>query len=106
MAYKDVNEQRRCWRDWYHRNKAKERQRRTARKRKLRQWKRALMATLKCERCPESHPATLEFHRRDPSKKEFSVSKMFGRSVETVKREMAKCDVLCANCHRKEHYRR
>ena len=27
-----------------------------------------------------------------------------GYSTEKLRAEMAKCDLLCANCHRKEHY--
>lgn len=43
----------------------------------------------------------LEFHHKDPSKKERIVSVF--RSVESMKAEAAKCVVLCANCHRELH---
>lgn len=35
-----------------------------------------------------------------------NVSKMvtYGFSLEEIEEEVKKCDVLCANCHRKEHY--
>ena len=62
--------------------------------------------TLKCEECGENHPATLDFHHKDPSQKDFDVSVLVtsDRSLETIKREIAKCKVLCSNCHRKLHW--
>ncbi len=45
--------------------------------------------------------AALEFHHRDPATKEFSISSGgYTRSWERVKKELDKCDLLCANCHR------
>jgi hypothetical protein len=61
---------------------------------------------LSCSRCSESHPATLQFHHRNPAEKDFSVS-MFRRgkySKERILQEIAKCDVIGANCHAKEHW--
>mgnify|MGYP001587426185 CR=1 FL=1 len=62
-------------------------------------------ATLKCA-CGESHPACLEFHHRDPSTKLFQVSAFNShkQNMDVLKVEIAKCDVLCANCHRKLHW--
>ncbi len=42
----------------------------------------------------------------DPQKKEFILSQAVreGDSIERIKREVAKCTVLCANCHAKEYY--
>jgi hypothetical protein len=59
-----------------------------------------------CTRCGESNPACLEFHHREPEHKERTVSELitYGNSLETVREEIEKCDVLCANCHRQEHY--
>lgn len=61
---------------------------------------------IKCLRCDENHPVALDFHHRDPSNKLFEISKMIsaGYSVERIKEEIQKCDVLCSNCHRKEHF--
>ena len=43
----------------------------------------------------------LEFHHRDPSKKEFSIACSGAtRSWARTKKELDKCDLLCANCHR------
>ena len=51
-----------------------------------------------CAQCGyKKHPAALHFNHIDPTKKIGDVSKM--KTWETVKREMRKCEVLCANCH-------
>lgn len=62
-------------------------------------------ATLSCTRCGESHPATLDFHHvtRLPSNRK--VHKLVGSGQFTAAmEEIKRCMVLCANCHRKEHY--
>lgn len=63
-------------------------------------------STLKCEECPESHPAALDFHHRDGSSKEATVSQAvaLGWSLKRLMAEIAKCRVLCSNCHRKLHW--
>jgi hypothetical protein len=57
-------------------------------------------------RCGESHPATLDFHHRDPNEKDFLLSSAArnGWGKERILREIEKCDVICSNCHRKEHW--
>ena len=58
-----------------------------------------------CNKCPETHPACLEFHHRDPSTKLFNIGEDYGKhSWKSILAEVAKCDVLCSNCHRKLHW--
>jgi len=59
----------------------------------------------KCAKCGyKKYPEVLEFHHRDPSQKDFNVSKKgLTRSWERTKMEIEKCDLLCANCHRELH---
>ena len=58
-----------------------------------------------CELCGEKHPGVLDFHHRDPKGKTMTVSRaVYGRGWAAVEAEMAKCELLCANCHRKKHY--
>ena len=59
-----------------------------------------------CVVCGESDPVVLEFDHRDPALKEFSVksNRAFGMALRNVLAEVAKCDVRCANCHRRRHH--
>lgn len=59
-----------------------------------------------CELCGEKHPAVLQFHHRDPKSKALNVSEAAHRgwSLDRIRQEVAKCAVLCANCHAKLHY--
>jgi hypothetical protein len=72
----------------------------------LKDWFYKLKSTMKCERCPENHPACLDFHHKDPNQKLCEVSKLIqlGSSREVILEEIAKCSVLCSNCHRKLHH--
>ena len=46
----------------------------------------------------------LEFHHRDPSTKKENWDNMSGWRWERIIKELDKCDLLCANCHREIHY--
>lgn len=59
------------------------------------------LLTHPCVDCGERDPVVLEFDHRDPSIKEGRVSDM---SKQKVGAEIEKCDVRCANCHRKRHH--
>ena len=91
---------------WYKENPKTQVQRVHERRLKMRQWLDELKSTLKCSRCDESHPATLDFHHRDPKEKEFVIGYAIsgGWGKKRILAEIEKCEVLCANCHRKEHY--
>lgn len=92
-------------RQHYLANKAKYMESVKASKEKQRQWFREYKATLSCSQCGESHPACIEFHHRDPSQKEFTIGEnLHVKGKQTIIDEIAKCDVLCSNCHRKLHY--
>jgi len=58
----------------------------------------------KCK-CGEGHPAVLDFHHRNEKDKKYNISQSWlltGRLK--ILKEIKKCDILCANCHRKLHY--
>ena len=46
----------------------------------------------------------LEFHHLDPLQKDFAISQYgHSRSWQRVQKELDKCVMLCANCHREVH---
>jgi hypothetical protein len=57
-----------------------------------------------CSKCPEKDPVCIDFHHRDPKQKEANLSEAIARwSLKRLQMEVAKCDLLCSNCHRKLH---
>lgn len=91
---------------WYQRHKAKRLAQNYERKQRMYELYQEIKANLRCSDCGEAHPATLHFHHKDPRDKEFNIADFVrsGKSIEALEREMAKCIVLCANCHAKRHY--
>lgn len=62
----------------------------------------AFLCSNPCEHCGEDDPIVLEFHHNDPSRKKKTISSMIAfNSIKSLKKEIAKCSVLCANCHRR-----
>lgn len=64
-----------------------------------------LLKTLACETCGEKDPVVLDFHHRDPKKKDFTIAAAvaFKYPWAKIEREIEKCSVLCANDHRRLH---
>ena len=95
--------------DWYDRNKDTEREkakiRQAQRRKEFKEWYINYKSNLKCSKCGFSHPAALDFHHIDPTQKEFTLGAS-GKDVSKEKflKEVDKCIVLCANCHRIHHY--
>lgn len=61
----------------------------------------------KCERCGliSEINGIYVFHHRDPSQKEFGLSKNgTNLSLEKCMKEVDKCDLLCHNCHAIIHW--
>ena len=58
-----------------------------------------------CADCGIRFPSfVMQFDHRDPTRKRFTVSRIITRSREVIVEEVAKCDVVCANCHRIRTY--
>jgi hypothetical protein len=49
-------------------------------------------------------PHIYDFHHLDIDKKDFSIGKQ-AKSFNSIKPELDKCVLLCANCHRKRHHK-
>lgn len=105
MATKDPEKRRKQNLRYYEKNKAKWAKYREKQRRESKEYVRNAKIG-GCIRCGEDHPACLEFHHRDPNEKEFSLRDVHTQkfSVGRIQKEIDKCDVLCANCYRKEHW--
>jgi len=61
---------------------------------------------LSCQECGFSHPGALQFHHRKTETKRYNISIIVAQaySMKTILKEIAKCDILCANCHSIHHF--
>ena len=64
-------------------------------------------ANKKCSHCPENRAICLHFHHikghKQPGDKGVSELIRNGSSIQRITEEIAKCIILCANCHLVEH---
>lgn len=59
----------------------------------------------KCEKCGYNKCIdAFDFHHRTPSEKEFEWRLMRRKSKDIMYKELDKCSLVCANCHREIHY--
>ena len=59
----------------------------------------------KCHICGyNACPDVLEFHHLNPEEKDVDWQKLRLRSWTAITSELDKCVLLCANCHREEHF--
>lgn len=58
----------------------------------------------KCMDCGyDRYYGALDFHHRDPADKDPSFANLRGWSWERIEKEIAKCDLVCRNCHAERH---
>lgn len=65
------------------------------------------LLTKECLDCGEKDPRVLDFDHRDPAKKVKSVANMLSGhySWKSVLKEIKKCEIRCANCHRRKNHK-
>lgn len=73
---------------------------------KIKSWFKNFKSDKYCVICGENHPATLDFHHKNPENKYKSVANLVvnGSSIKKIKSEIEKCIIICSNCHRKLHW--
>jgi hypothetical protein len=101
--YRNKEDQQKAWRAHYARNKEKYAERNRKRRAEMITWLDSLKEGKPCVQCENVFPPkAMDFHHRDPSQKEFSISnvRFLGYGKERVLQEIEKCDLLCAVCHR------
>lgn len=102
-------ESRRAYTRWHYRQnrqayKDRAAQARPGQREKVRAAILAYLLDHPCVDCSEADPIVLEFdHRED---KDFEIGAAIGKGVglKRLMAEIAKCDVRCANCHRRKTY--
>lgn len=57
-----------------------------------------------CQRCGEADNRCLEFHHIKDKRFNISCLLTSGHSLSFLKEEIGRCEILCSNCHRKEHH--
>jgi hypothetical protein len=105
MPYKDGETQKKAQQDWYQKNKVLTRDRSRAKRKTDREWLNGLKDN-PCIGCGLSWPpCVMEFHHREAKDKVGSVGNLLlNAGRQKVIDEIAKCDLLCANCHRIKTY--
>lgn len=85
--------------------KARSSARRPLQRDRIRQAIAEYLADKACIGCGEADPVVLEFDHRE--NKEFNIGEAVRRGVglKRLLAEMDKCDIRCANCHRRKTYR-
>jgi hypothetical protein len=96
-----------CCRDWYLRHKAEHMAGVARRNKAYRVQTQELLAAYlmehPCLDCGETDIRCLEFDHRERGDKTAPISILLqrGRAWRTIEKEIEKCDVRCANCHRR-----
>ena len=105
MPFKNREYRLKYRKEWYSKNKESEKEHVKRRKLEIKKWFKNYKGSLSCLRCSENHVATLEFHHKSRKNKDRAISIMVndGCSIKRILEEMKKCELLCANCHRKIH---
>ena len=104
MPHKNITAKRAYERRRYAERKTLVKQRNSADRERNRTFVYGYKATHPCISCGEADPVVLEFDHRNPEDKSHSICDMLNSrvSIETLQAEIEKCDVLCANCHRRK----
>ena len=89
-------------REWYQQNKSLQKSRAQQSKRKLRNYIDNYLSTQYCIDCGTSDQDVLEFDHLYDKKFNISDAPRLGVGIERLKLEIDKCDIRCANCHRRK----
>lgn len=103
MAYKTLEQNREYQRRHYLKYKEHHLDRIKKRRVEIRLWINSYKQDKTCVRCGFDNPLALDFHHLYDKKYNLAEICNYGVSIETLKAEITKCELICANCHRIEH---
>jgi 5-methylcytosine-specific restriction endonuclease McrA len=101
-----VLKRRQIWRDHYYKYGSGYRERAVERSRRIKDALRGQMmqylSDKGCVSCGNTDIRVLEFDHIDPKTKSFSIARAIASTLswENILKEIAKCQILCANCHK------
>ena len=105
MPHADINDKREATRRWKRQNPLLHKAAKNRRQERSREYLYQYKLTHPCERCGEDHPGCIQFHHKDPGTKDGDLSgDCLDWGIARIEKEIAKCEVLCANCHTKYHW--
>lgn len=106
MPWKDIEKQRAAIRRHYYANKQVYILKAKKRKKEIRAWLNALKESEPCRDCGAYYPYyVMDYdHLRD---KEADINKLLNTcSMKRLMAEIAKCELVCSNCHRQRTFSR
>ena len=107
MPTKNRDAQRQYQRTHYANNRKQVKREVVVRRELIRQWLRDYKSRQRCQECGENDSVVLDFHHRNSEEKDSEIGNAWRRGwgKKRILAEIKKCDVLCANCHRRLHGR-
>jgi hypothetical protein len=100
MAYKNIEDSRAAIRRHYYANKEKYLEKNRKKREKLRQYIRDIKSSSTCADCGKSYPYYVMDFDHLENKQNIVSRLVFSNSLSALEAEIAKCEVVCANCHR------
>ena len=107
MGYSDPEKQREYQQNWYQKNsKSSVAERSRMFRERRREWFDLLKKDKPCSDCGGLFPpCCLDYHHLDGAIKEDAVTNLLSKaSKKRIFEEIAKCVLVCANCHRIRHH--
>ena len=108
MAYKNIEDRRAASKRHYQLNKQRYLDRNVKYRARIRELVRAIKEKSPCADCGTSYPYyVMDFDHLEASEKinDINFLSSTGR-IGALKKEIEKCEVVCANCHRKRSHKR
>lgn len=104
MPWKDIEKQREAIRKHYYANRQAYINKAKKRKKDIRKWVNSLKEQSPCVDCKVRYPYyVMDFDHL--SDKEFGINQLIENcSLQRLKDEIAKCEIVCSNCHRIRTY--
>ena len=106
MAYRNIEDQRAASKKHYYLNKKTYLERNKRYRSEIRKFVQSVKESAPCADCGKGYPYyIMDFdHLRD---KDFNINYLSSTGrIGSLKKEIKKCDIVCANCHRERTYKR